>query len=153
MQKSGIMKSGLDAMPLFLQDDLLKRKTWHLPVVQVPKALQGWYYVVPWLPLLVISCIPWHFSSHEGCSWNPSWWAEPAAGAALRNLEHEFSSEILDQVETKCHSSCTIWKIVSGGVSGVFKGQLNSEWIMRSSFLPKCQPKIWRISALPSGTG
>ena len=79
----------------------IKKKTWYLPVVQVPKALQGWYCVVPWLPLLVISCIPWHFSSHEGCSWNPSWWAEPAVGAALRNLEYEFSSEILDQVQKK----------------------------------------------------
>ena len=28
------------------------------------------------------------------------------------------------------------------------KGQLNSDEFMRSSFLPKCQPKIARISAL-----
>ena len=36
---------------------------------------------------------------------------EPTAtGAALWNLEYEFSSEILDQVQTKCHSSCKIGK-------------------------------------------
>ena len=28
-KKSGIMKSGLDAMPLFLLDDLLKSQNWY----------------------------------------------------------------------------------------------------------------------------
>ena len=30
------------------------------------------------------------------------------------------------------------------------KGQFNSEWIYEVLFLPKCQPKITKISALPS---